>query len=127
MPGQVHSVWSQTDCLMVGAHLYTAATFAASLECIHRQLSGESHSNEDPNPEDWETLTMILKFLDDRDIFTEAESKCVCRNLKYLIQSPQLRSHWKSLKPSSNPAALSSRQQSLSSSKACYITSGKLT
>ena len=64
---------------MVGAHLYTAATFAASLECIHAQLIGDLRSNGDPDPKDWETLTMILNFLDDQDIFTEAESKRIRR------------------------------------------------
>ena len=98
MPGQVHSVWSQTDCLMVGSHFYTAATFAASLDCINRQLSGESHSNEDAVPDDWKILTTILGFLNDRDIFTEKQSNCIHDSLERLIQSKGFRSHWKSVR-----------------------------
>ena len=52
MPGQVHAVWSQTDCLMVGAQFYTAATFAASLDCIYDQLTGDVRSNEDIDSDD---------------------------------------------------------------------------
>ena len=82
---------------MVGDPFYTVATFAASLDCIHAQLVGDIHSNEDPELEDWETLNTILGFLHDREIFTEKESFYTLKSLKYLIKSPQLGSHWRSV------------------------------
>ena len=83
---------------MVGAHFYTAATFATSLDCIHEQFVGNIRSNEDASPDDWTTLTTIIKSLHDRACFTEKESYRACESLKNLNESPQLQSHFKSLK-----------------------------
>ena len=85
---------------MVGGHVYTAATFAASLDCIHAQLVEDIHSNKDLESEDWETLNTILGFLHDREIFTEKESFYTLKSLKYLIRSPRLESHWRSVESS---------------------------
>lgn len=96
---------------MVGDHFYTAAIFAASLDCIHAQLVGDIHSNEDPESEDWEILNTILGFLHDREIFTEKESFYTLKNLKYLINSPRLESHWRSVESSLESHSFSFLQQ----------------
>ena len=109
MPGQIHAVWSQTDCLMVGAHFYTAATFTNSLDCIYEQLTKGIHSNEDGTSEDWATLDTIIRFLDDDEIFTEKESGHAYDSLENLMNNPRLQTFWKTPDSSARPGVIKFR------------------
>lgn len=99
-------MWSQTDCLLVGAHFYTAATFAASLDCVCEQLTKGIHSNDDATSKDWITLTTIIQFLDDEEVFTEKESGHAYDSLENLINHPELQSFWKNSPDPSTRAAI---------------------
>ena len=90
-------MWSQTDCLMVGAQFHTPATFATSLDCVCQQLMEGIRSNEDATSKDWINLNTFIQFLDDKEVFTEKESGHAYDSLRTLMTHPQLQSFWNDL------------------------------
>jgi hypothetical protein len=73
------------DSLAAGYFFYTAAHFARSIECIHRELANEVHSNDDIGAKDFEKLALIMRHIDMEGLFTPEQKADVWTQLGFFL------------------------------------------
>jgi hypothetical protein len=84
-PGQLHTVFSPRNCLSVGGHFYTAATFHTSIDSIRLQLTKRVFENEPITDSNFDTLKMIVEHIDEPGLFTLTERKRIAGSISLLL------------------------------------------
>jgi len=59
-PGTAHAVYTQSDCLGVGGHFYSAYTLSYSIDAVRLQILRQTEENENIGPGHFSNLTRLF-------------------------------------------------------------------
>lgn len=89
-PGTPHAVMTVDDSLAAGYFFYTAPHFARSIECVHRELAKEVHTNDEIGAKDFEKLTLIMHNIDMEGLFTPQQKADIWTRLGFFLEDMSL-------------------------------------
>lgn len=73
------------DSLAAGYFFYTAPHFARTIECVHRELAKEVHTNDEIGAKDFEKLALIMRNIDMDGLFTPEQKADVWTKLGFFL------------------------------------------
>ena len=85
-PGTPHAVMTVDDSLAAGYFFYTAPHFARSIECVHRELAKEVHTNDEIGAKDFEKLTLIMHNIDMEGLFMPQQKADIWTRLGFFLE-----------------------------------------